>query len=125
MPDQDLDERAARAMGWTFRPQSGMWRSSDGGPAGFGDGSNWLGKIWSPSTDHNHAHLLYDEVERRGKAREATSIIRERYGQHPAHPLVFDGRDLDTLIMAVQALTASQLTEVYCEVLEADNERAE
>ena len=61
----ELDRRAALAMGWKETGISPIWETKTGE-------SRWLGYIegWSPSTDRNDLAELLREVERRGLAHD-------------------------------------------------------
>ena len=95
----ELDRRAALAMGWTETGMRPVWRDK------FGN-SHWVGGIegWSPSTDRNDLAELLREVERRGLEFDLDMIF-----EFPS-------------IAATFGIDVAKLCEVACEVLEAANE---
>ena len=109
----ELDRRAALAMGWTEYTQKNTgdkyWVNSEDVLR--------LVESWSPSTDRNDLAELLREVERRGVV--ATYNVSTR---------IRDLWSADESVLANQyffAMTADPaiICEAVCEVLEAANER--
>ena len=104
----ELDRRAALAMGWTETDMRPVWKDK------FGN-SHWVGGVecWSPSTDRNDLAELLREVERRGVV--ATYNVSTR---------IRDLWSADESVLANQyffAMTTDPaiICEAACEVLEA------
>ena len=104
---EELDRRAALAMGWKETGISPIWETKTGE-------SRWLGYIegWSPSTDRNDLAELLREVEWRGivATYNMSTRVRDLWGA-------------DESILANQyffALTADPavICEAACKVLE-------
>ena len=70
---EELDRRAARAMGWTETNLYPSWVDEAGG-------SHWVGGVegWSPSTDRNDLAELLREVERRELQKEFIDEMSSR-----------------------------------------------
>ena len=95
----ELDRRAALAMGWKETDMRPVWRDK------FGN-SHWVGGVegWSPSTDRNDLAELLREVERRG-----VEFDLDRIFEFPS-------------IAATFGIDVAKLCEAACGVLEAANE---
>ena len=106
----ELDRRAALAMGWTHETGA-LWNKLDGRPELVGGNRS----NWSPSTDRNDLAELLREVERRGVV--ATYNVSTR---------IRDLWSADESVLANQyffAMTADPaiICEAACEVLEEEN----
>ena len=113
----ELDRRAALAMGWTVRVEAVIGTS--GGTIEYwgGDREERPINAFRPSTDRNDLAELLREVERRGVV--ATYNVSTR---------IRDLWSADESVLANQyffAMTADPaiICEAVCEVLEAANER--
>ena len=101
---EELDRRAALAMGWTWGlvGYDSCWNKD-------GDFRR-LGSNWSPSTDRNDLSELLREVERRGLDKVAASKNFDRW--------VESNSKSDAWIWLLTADPAV-ICEAACEVLEA------
>ena len=93
---EELDRRAAKAMGWTFV------KSKDGLDDWYDDGDDGIVFVnrWSPSTDHNDLAELLKEV-----ARQGLEFDLDRVFEFPSIADTF-------------AIDVSKLCEAACKVLE-------
>ena len=104
----ELDRRAALAMGWTETDMRPVWKDK------FGN-SHWVGGVecWSPSTDRNDLAELLREVERRKPlAFDLNDKILTLWESDKEHHAFFAYS-----IIADPAI----ICEAACEVLEAAN----
>ena len=105
----ELDRRAALAMGWTETDMRPVWKDK------FGN-SHWVGGVecWSPSTDRNDLSELIKEVVRRDDILYEDIDLRQRLHEE----WLSKPTDRD---FAVWLLTADPaiICEAACEVLEA------
>ena len=99
----NLNERAAKCMGWE-QAENGLWWS-DAGPE----------DDWCPSNDYTHARILYERVVKKGLKDKLIAHVAMTEPTGSASDTFFCGAT------AILDLTADQLTEAYCEVLEQVN----
>ena len=105
----ELDRRAALAMGWKETDMRPVWRDK------FGN-SHWVGGVegWSPSTDRNDLSELLREVGRRDlKIRD--NLRKKIYELYFEDDEILAYTDVYYSIMADPAV----ICEAACEVLEA------
>ena len=105
----ELDRRAALAMGWTETDMRPVWRDK------FGN-SHWVGGVegWSPSVDRNDLAELLREVGRRDlKIRD--NLRKKIYELYFEDDEILAYTDVYYSIMADPAV----ICEAACEVLEA------
>ena len=94
----ELDRRAAKAVGWTqIAEEPWFWVDRNGMSVGIGIDED----SWSPSTDRNDLAELLREVERRGLEFDLDMIF-----EFPS-------------ISATFGIDTAKLCEAACEVLEA------
>ena len=108
----ELDRRAALAMGWTETDMRPVWKDK------FGN-SHWVGGVecWSPSTDRNDLAELLREVERRGLALDMVDKAVDAWMKNDTH----DNTDMCMFWFLVA--DPAVICEAACEVLEANDER--
>ena len=104
----ELDRRAALAMGWTETDMRPVWKDK------FGN-SHWVGGVecWSPSTDRNDLAELLREVERRGLALDMVDKAVDAWMKNDTH----DNTDMCMFWFLVA--DPAVICEAACEVLEA------
>ena len=107
----ELDRRAALAMGWT-------WGLVGYDSCWYKDGDfKRLGSDWSPSTDRNDLAELLREVERRGLALDMVDRAVDAWMKNDTH----DNTDMCMFWFLVS--DPAIICEAACEVLEAANEQ--
>ena len=99
----NLNERAAKCISWE-QAEDGVWWSA-AGPEG----------DWNPENDYNHARMLYARVVEMGMEDRIGWYAREK-GWLTCHQSGHAG------FCEALRLTAAQLTEACCKVLEQDKE---
>ena len=109
----ELDRRAALAMGWTEYTQKNTgdkyWVNSEDVLR--------LVESWSPSTDRNDLAELLREVERRGLALDMVDKAVDAWMKNDTH----DNTDMCMFWFLVA--DPAVICEAACEVLEANDER--
>jgi hypothetical protein len=69
MTNEELNERAAKAMGWTKHDFYDEWVDAEGNYVGHGrysgSGIHMPGD-WSPATSHDDARVVEDRIEQKG-----------------------------------------------------------
>ena len=110
----ELDRRAALAMGWTWGlvGYDSCWNKD-------GDFRR-LGSNWSPSTDRNDLSELLREVERRGLGDNLARKMRVLWMEEGRAVIAWPINDYTFWLMV---LDPAVICEAACEVLEAANER--
>ena len=105
----ELDRRAALAMGWTWGlvGYDSCWNKD-------GDFRR-LGSNWSPSTDRNDLAELLREVERRGLALDMVDKAVDAWIKNDTH----DNTDMCMFWFLVA--DPAIICEAACEVLEEEN----
>ena len=115
----ELDRRAAKAVGWTqIAEEPWFWVDRNGMSVGIGIDED----SWSPSTDRNDLAELLREVERRGMQK----AFIERMSDHAPMLTAQQLRNFeDDWLEPFWYMTADPaiICEAVCEVLEAANER--
>ena len=110
----ELDRRAALAMGWTWGlvGYDSCWNKD-------GDFRR-LGSSWSPSVDRNDLAELLREVERRGLGDNLARKMRVLWMEEGRAVIAWPINDYTFWLMV---LDPAVICEAACEVLEAANER--
>ena len=110
----ELDRRAALAMGWTWGlvGYDSCWNKD-------GDFRR-LGSSWSPSADRNDLAELLREVERRGLGDNLARKMRVLWMEEGRAVIAWPINDYTFWLMV---LDPAVICEAACEVLEAANER--
>ena len=108
---EELDRRAARAMGWTIdkHATTGWDRITDN------DGRSFWLITWKPSTDRNDLAELLKEVERRGLAADMVDEAADAWMKSGT----LDGMDMSIFWFLVA--DPAIICEAACKVLEATN----
>ena len=106
---EELDRRAALAMGWTWGlvGYDSCWNKD-------GDFRR-LGSSWSPSTDRNDLAELLREVERQGLALDMVDRAVDAWMKNDTHD------NTDMCMFWIMVADPAIICESACEVLEAAN----
>ena len=111
----ELDRRAALAMGWRIEMDSIGWEWGIDK-----DGTRWPLENWSPSVDRNDLAELLREVERRGLGDNLARKMRVLWMEEGRAVIAWPINDYTFWLMV---LDPAVICEAACEVLEAANER--
>ncbi|MEM1355959.1 MAG: hypothetical protein AAGH88_13880 [Planctomycetota bacterium] len=115
--EDDLNTRAAKAMGWELDQEFSMWIDGDGVHAFYHHDQPWIepGELWTPATCYNDAQVMVREVVRRGMDGFLACRLLETGAVERGH-----GPEL--LIVQTLSLRPAQIAEACCDVLEKDKE---